>query len=110
MTLVGKYLDPEHVWVAVGFLGQALFMMRFLVQWVASEKRRESIIPVAFWYFSIAGGLVLFAYSLYRADPVFIVGQSTGLFIYSRNLYLIYNQASSKEAAVPDGARPVAQQ
>ena len=109
MTMLAKYLDPEHVWVAIGLVGQALFMMRFLVQWVASEKRRESIIPVAFWYFSIAGGLVLFAYSLYRADPVFIIGQSTGLFIYGRNLYLI-NQASSKEAAAPDGARPVAQQ
>jgi lipid-A-disaccharide synthase-like uncharacterized protein len=110
MTMLSKYLDPEHVWVAIGLIGQALFMMRFLVQWVASEKRRESIIPVAFWYFSIAGGLVLFAYSLYRADPVFIIGQSTGLFIYGRNLYLIHNQASAKEAAATDGARPVAQQ
>jgi lipid-A-disaccharide synthase-like uncharacterized protein len=98
------------VWLAIGFFGQIMFSMRFIVQWVASEKRRESVIPVAFWYFSIAGGLLLFAYSLYRADPVFILGQSMGVFIYSRNLYLIFNQAPAKEALVPDGARPVAQQ
>jgi lipid-A-disaccharide synthase-like uncharacterized protein len=98
------------VWLAIGFFGQIMFSMRFIVQWVASEKRRESVIPVAFWYFSIAGGLLLFAYSLYRADPVFILGQSMGVFIYTRNLYLIFNQASAKEAVVPDGARPVAQQ
>ena len=108
--MVAKYLDPEHVWIAIGLLGQLLFSMRFIVQWVASEKRRESIIPITFWYFSIAGGIVLFAYSLYRADPVFIIGQSMGIFIYGRNLYLIFNQAPAKEAAVPDGARPIAQQ
>ncbi len=103
-----KYLDPEHVWLFIGFLGQGLFAMRFIVQWVVSEKRRASTIPIAFWYFSLAGGIVLFAYSLYRADPVFILGQFTGLFIYARNLYLIH--ASAKEAAAPNGARPVAQQ
>ncbi len=75
MTMLAKYLDPEHVRLFIGFLGQGLFAARFLVQWVVSEKRRESIIPIAFWYFSLAGGVVLFAYSLYRADPVFIFGQ-----------------------------------
>jgi lipid-A-disaccharide synthase-like uncharacterized protein len=106
MTMLAKYLDPEHVWLFIGFLGQGLFAMRFIVQWLVSEKRRESTIPIAFWYFSVGGGLVLLAYSIYRGDPVFILGQFTGLFIYARNLYLIH----SKEAAATDGARPIAQQ
>jgi lipid-A-disaccharide synthase-like uncharacterized protein len=95
----GSLITAEHVWLAIGFLGQLLFSMRFLVQWIASEKRGESIIPVAFWYFSIGGGLLLFAYSIWRLDPVFIVGQSLGVFIYTRNLYLI-NRPSSGKAAV----------
>lgn len=79
----------EMAWIALGLLGQALFSARFLVQWIASEKRRESHIPIAFWYLSIAGGITLLTYAIYRADPVFILGQSTGVFIYARNLYLI---------------------
>jgi lipid-A-disaccharide synthase-like uncharacterized protein len=86
-------MSGEHLWVAVGFLGQALFFMRFFVQWIASEKRRESVIPVAFWYFSIGGGLVLLTYAIYRRDPVFIVGQGSGLFVYLRNLFLIRQKA-----------------
>jgi lipid-A-disaccharide synthase-like uncharacterized protein len=73
----------------VGFLGQAFFSMRFLVQWIVSEKRRESVIPVSFWFFSIGGGLTLLIYAVYRQDPVFILGQAAGLFVYLRNLYLI---------------------
>lgn len=80
----------EFWWVAFGLGGQLLFMGRFLVQWIASERAGRSIVPVAFWYFSIGGGVVLFCYALYRADPVFILGQSIGLFIYSRNLWLIH--------------------
>jgi len=80
----------EVVWLVVGFTGQALFSARFLVQWLHSERHRRSIIPVAFWYFSIAGGVVLLTYAIYRQDPVFIVGQLTGVFIYARNLYFIY--------------------
>ncbi|MES1925249.1 lipid-A-disaccharide synthase N-terminal domain-containing protein [Salinisphaera sp. T31B1] len=76
-------------WLALGLLGQGLFSARFLVQWVASERARRSHIPVAFWYLSIVGGLTLLAYAIYRADPVFILGQSSGVFIYARNLYLI---------------------
>jgi lipid-A-disaccharide synthase-like uncharacterized protein len=91
----GSFLDSEHVWLAIGFLGQILFAMRFIVQWIASEKRGESVIPVAFWYFSIGGGLILFAYSIWRMDPVFILGQSLGVFIYGRNLYLIHRPAAS---------------
>ena len=82
-------MDTDWLWLAVGFAGQALFSMRFLVQWISSERERRSVMPVAFWYFSCAGGVTLLAYALYRADPVFIVGQLTGLFIYARNLQLI---------------------
>ena len=77
------------IWVAVGFLGQAMFSIRFLIQWISSEKRRESVIPIAFWYFSVAGGATLLAYAIHRLDPVFIVGQAAGLLVYARNLYFI---------------------
>lgn len=77
------------LWLCVGFLGQALFTARFFVQWLHSEKHRKSMVPTAFWYFSIAGGLVLLAYAVRRRDPVFIVGQGAGLVIYLRNLYFI---------------------
>ena len=83
------YLTSETMWIIIGFLGQAMFSMRFIVQWIASEKAGNSIIPHTFWYFSIGGGLALCAYAIYRQDLVFILGQSTGLFIYARNLYLI---------------------
>lgn len=76
-------------WLGLGFFGQALFFMRFVVQWIASERRKQSVIPHAFWYFSIGGGMILLSYAIYRRDPVFIAGQSIGLFVYSRNLYLI---------------------
>lgn len=76
-------------WVIVGLVGQVCFFMRFLIQWVASEKRKESIIPVAFWYFSIGGSVILLSYSIYKQDPVFILGQSVGSLIYVRNLILI---------------------
>lgn len=66
-----------------------LFFMRFFVQWIASERARRSVIPRAFWYFSLAGGLVLLAYAIRRADPVFIIGQASGLVIYGRNLYFV---------------------
>lgn len=80
---------PEFWWVIFGLAGQLLFMGRFLVQWIASEREGRSVMPIAFWYFSIGGGIMLFFYALYRADPVFILGQSVGLFIYARNLWLI---------------------
>jgi lipid-A-disaccharide synthase-like uncharacterized protein len=79
----------EFWWVVVGLLGQLLFSLRFLVQWISSERARKSVMPIAFWYFSIAGGMILLTYAIYRRDPVFIIGQSTGLFIYLRNLWLI---------------------
>lgn len=85
-------MSVEQIWLTVGFLGQACFSMRFLIQWIASEKRKESVIPIYFWYFSIGGGLTLLTYAIYRHDPVFMVGQAAGLLVYTRNLYLIYRK------------------
>jgi lipid-A-disaccharide synthase-like uncharacterized protein len=76
-------------WVVLGFIAQAFFTMRFVVQWIASERARKSIIPVAFWFFSIGGGALLLVYALYRRDPVFIAGQAFGLLVYFRNVYFI---------------------
>ncbi|TCM87477.1 lipid-A-disaccharide synthase N-terminal domain-containing protein [Rhodovulum steppense] len=80
----------EFWWVVIGLGGQLMFTARFLVQWIASERARNSVVPLAFWYFSLAGGAILFAYAVYRRDPVFILGQSMGIIIYSRNLWLIH--------------------
>lgn len=90
--------QTELAWVLFGLAGQLLFSARFIIQWIASEKSRKSVIPVAFWYFSLAGGIVLFFYALYRADPVFILGQSMGLVIYARNLWLIHSERRRAEA------------
>ena len=76
-------------WLALGFAGQALFSARFAVQWIASEKRRRSVVPRAFWWLSLGGGGALLAYAVYRRDPVFILGQAAGLVVYGRNLVLI---------------------
>ena len=76
-------------WIVVGFMGQALFSARFIVQWLASERVKRSIVPRAFWYFSLAGGVTLLAYAIHKRDPVFIAGQGLGVFVYLRNLYLI---------------------
>jgi lipid-A-disaccharide synthase-like uncharacterized protein len=96
---VGGYLHKVFVvswdgWVILGFLGQGLFTARFLMQWIASEKAGRSVIPLSFWFFSIGGGALLLVYALYRADPVFILGQGLGLFIYARNLMLIRKEKS----------------
>jgi lipid-A-disaccharide synthase-like uncharacterized protein len=77
-------------WIALGFIAQFAFTMRFLVQWIASERAGRSVVPVAFWFFSIGGGLLLLVYAIKRQDPVFIAGQALGLFIYARNLMLIF--------------------
>jgi lipid-A-disaccharide synthase-like uncharacterized protein len=76
-------------WALLGFVAQTLFMMRFMVQWLASERAKKSVLPVAFWFFSIAGGVLLLIYSIQRKDPVFIAGQALGIVIYVRNLWLI---------------------
>jgi lipid-A-disaccharide synthase-like uncharacterized protein len=80
----------SKVWLIIGFSAQALFFGRWVIQWVATEKKKKSTIPIAFWYFSLIGGLMLLAYAIYRKDPVFILGQTTGAVIYLRNLYYIH--------------------
>jgi lipid-A-disaccharide synthase-like uncharacterized protein len=91
----------DALWLGVGFLGQLLFTSRFLVQWLASERRRDSVVPNAFWWFSLAGGLTLLSYAVFRLkDPVIIVGQCAGVFIYTRNLYLI-SRARREAGAEP---------
>lgn len=97
----------EVVWVTIGFVAQLMFSMRFLIQWIASERAKQSIVPETFWYFSLLGGALLFAYATYRLDPVFMLGQGMGLFIYARNIQLIWKQkvhAASELAGEATGA------
>lgn len=82
----------ETVWIGIGLLGQVFFTSRFLVQWMVSERRKESVIPMAFWWLSILGGVTLLAYAIWRMDPVFILGQSFGVIVYGRNLILIFRK------------------
>ena len=89
----------EKTWLAVGFLAQLMFSMRFIVQWIASERARRSIVPETFWYFSVVGGAMLFAYAIYRLDPVFMLGQGMGLVIYGRNIYFIRTHHRSEARA-----------
>jgi lipid-A-disaccharide synthase-like uncharacterized protein len=101
---VGGYLHDVFVtnldwWVVLGFAAQGLFTMRFVVQWLASERAGRSVIPLAFWWFSIGGGLVLLVYALYRKDPVFIAGQAFGVFVYLRNLYFVLRERKQTAAA-----------
>ncbi len=97
----------EIIWLGIGFLGQGVFFMRWVVQWIASEKHAESRVPIAFWYMSLIGGLITLAYAIYRKDPVFIAGQSVGAIVYLRNLMLIYrsNQTAATEVPVPGQAK-----
>lgn len=87
--------QPEKIMIVVGFAGQGLFAMRFIIQWLSSEKQAKSVIPIAFWYFSIGGGSVLFLYAIWRQDLVFMSGQGLGLFIYLRNLYFVRRSRAS---------------
>lgn len=82
-------------WTIIGLVGQGCFFMRFLTQWIVSEKKGESVIPISFWYFSLVGSAILFLYSVHRRDPVFILGQSIGSVIYIRNLILISRKKKS---------------
>ena len=92
-------LTPQ-IWLIIGFIGQTIFASRFLIQWIVSERASKSIIPNIFWWISIAGSLILLSYAIHKQDPVFIVGQSCGFLIYSRNLYLIRQdkKASNKNS------------
>lgn len=87
----------ELVWLSVGLFAQLMFSMRFLVQWISSERARQSVVPEVFWYFSFLGGVMLLVYAIHRVDPVFILGQAMGLIIYSRNIYFIWR--SKREGA-----------
>ena len=93
------FITKFDAWVLLGFVAQGFFTMRFVVQWIASERARRSVIPVAFWFFSVGGGALLLVYALYRRDPVFIAGQGLGLIVYLRNLYFI---ALHKEQVAAD--------
>jgi lipid-A-disaccharide synthase-like uncharacterized protein len=93
-------MEP-HYWLYLGFAGQLLFGLRFLVQWVASERKGESIIPIYFWYLSLIGSMILLAYAIFRRDPVFILGQSTGFIVYMRNLMLIYRKRAASQDFAP---------
>lgn len=86
----------DAIWLTIGFTGQLLFSLRFIVQWIYSEKSKKSIIPVAFWYFSLSGGIVLLTYAIHKRDPVFICGQLFGVLIYIRNLWFIHREQQTE--------------
>jgi lipid-A-disaccharide synthase-like uncharacterized protein len=92
-----------YLWLVIGFAGQGCMALRFLVQWITSERRKTSYVPMSFWFISIAGGALLFAYGIYRKDPVWIVGQTTGIIVYVRNLMLLSRQ---RPAEAPEAASP----
>jgi lipid-A-disaccharide synthase-like uncharacterized protein len=101
---VGNYLLDVFVlnldwWVLLGFVAQIMFTLRFAVQWIASERAGHSVVPMAFWLFSIGGGLLLLVYALYRRDPVFIAGQAFGVFVYLRNLQFVLRDRSRTSAS-----------
>lgn len=99
MKMLQKFLDP---WVLVGFVGQFVFFLRFLIQWWTSEKKQRTVVPESFWYFSVGGGLITLVYAIHIEDPVFMLAQSLGLAIYLRNIWLIH-----KRRAVLDNLRAV---
>ena len=92
-------------WVVLGLVAQAMFTMRFVVQWIASERQGRSVIPIAFWFFSIGGGVLLLGYALYRKDIVFILGQGFGVFVYVRNLYLVLKERDTQRAQIKAPAK-----
>jgi lipid-A-disaccharide synthase-like uncharacterized protein len=97
---VGQILTLDHIWVAIGFLGQGIFAARFIVQWFRSEMEGKSVVPIAFWYISLVGGLVSLVYAIHIGSAPFAVGQGSGLLVYSRNLFLIFRERRAlKEAA-----------
>src|SRR6266571_3363006 len=102
---VGTYLHDVFIakfqwWVLLGYVAQIMFTMRFLVQWIASERAGKMVMPIAFWFFSIGGGALLLAYALYIRDPVFILGQAFGVFVYGRNLYFELRDRRSAQATM----------
>ena len=102
MSLFGAETAADTAWLVIGLLGQLMFTARFVVQWIASEKAGASVMPVAFWYFSIFGGLIVLAYGIHKLDPVIILGQMPGVVIYSRNLWLIHKGKDKDHDGRPD--------
>ncbi len=100
-------MTSNQIWMAVGLVGQLLFMSRFLVQWISSEAERRSVIPVSFWYLSLAGSTLLLSYAIWRQDIVFMVGQGAGFVIYIRNLQLIANRAAANSVEETRGSGDV---
>lgn len=100
LTTIKEYFHGipkvDLIWMLIGLFGQSLFMMRFIVQWIHSERHQKSVIPVSFWYLSLAGGIVVLAYGLHRADPVIILGQLPSTIVYLRNLMLIYKNSNDQ--------------
>ena len=94
-------MEIDKTWLVIGFLGQGLFSARFIIQWLQSERLKKSVIPQAFWYFSVAGGVTLLAYAIHRRDPVFILGQASGLIIYFRNLQFLWRDRKSADKTAP---------
>lgn len=95
--LYAVFVEQLNAWVVLGFVAQICFTMRFVVQWIASERAKRSVVPVAFWFFSMLGGTLLLAYAIHRQDPVFIAGQGMGLFIYLRNIWLIAGERKTAQ-------------
>jgi lipid-A-disaccharide synthase-like uncharacterized protein len=107
---LSRLLAHIDAWFVLGVVGQVMFSGRFLVQWLVSEKHAKSIVPVAFWYFSIAGGICLMIYGLKRAEPIIILGQSFGLIVYARNLYFIRKEKrDAKTETIPKMVADVAE-
>jgi lipid-A-disaccharide synthase-like uncharacterized protein len=92
-------LSVEKIWLGFGFLAQGIFFCRFFLQWIISERRGRSIVPVGFWWLSLVGGIMLFGYAIHRRDPVFVVGQGMGVFIYLRNLHFIYGKREIQQSS-----------
>ena len=90
-------MSKLDLWIIIGFIAQGMFFLRFFVQWVVSERQGKSVVPLAFWIFSVMGGTMLLIYAIHRRDPVFIFGQAGGLVIYTRNLMLIYKNKKRVE-------------
>lgn len=99
--------DPSTLWMGIGFAGQAIFGARFIVQWIATERKRRSVVPVAFWYLSLFGSVLLLAYSIYKQDAVFIAGFSLNLVIYLRNLYFIRRRRSAAAERAAEKERQI---
>jgi len=99
-------VTADRLWLILGLAGQAVFGGRFIVQWIASERRRESHIPLVFWYLSLIGGAITFAYAIHKKDAVFIIGQGSGLVVYIRNLMLIYKRRHDAHRAPSQTTSP----